>query len=262
MQELSRRLTEPFSAYNRAVVPEVDHELAEVGPGTPGGEYLRRFWHPVAHADQLGDLPVAVRILGEDLVVFRDKSAAVGLLERHCGHRGTSLEYGKIEDHGIRCCYHGWLFDVDGKVLEAPAEPESNPYEGKLYQGAYPVQEYNGLLFAYMGPPALRPPFPMFDIYDQPGMALGHGEADLRGNIKPCNWLQVMIMSSTRYTNRFCTHATAASNSSTIMAARLPSCWSSASPTGSKHRSASYATNRAALLIRFGFGRWNTFAPI
>ena len=192
MQELSRRLTEPFSAYNRAVVPEVDHELAEVGPGTPGGEYLRRFWHPVAHADQLGDLPVAVRILGEDLVVFRDKSGAVGLLERHCGHRGTSLEYGKIEDHGIRCCYHGWLFDVDGKVLEAPAEPESNPYEGKLYQGAYPVYEYNGLLFSYMGPPALRPPFPMFDIYDQPGMALGHGEADLRGNIKPCNWLQVM----------------------------------------------------------------------
>ena len=192
MSDLSRRLHEPFSAYRRAVVPEIDDELARVGPGTPGGEYLRRFWHPVVHGDQLDDLPVAVRILGEDLIVFRDKSGAVGLLERHCGHRGTSLEYGKVEEHGIRCCYHGWLYDVDGRVLEAPAEPDDNPYAGKLYQGAYPLHEFNGLVFAYMGPPATMPPFPMFDLFDQPGIALGHGEAGMRGNTKPCNWLQVM----------------------------------------------------------------------
>ncbi len=192
MQELSRRLTEPFSAYHRAVVPKVDRELTEVGPGTPGGEYLRRFWHPVAHADQLGDLPIPIRILGEDLVLFRDKSGAVGLLERHCAHRGTSLEFGKIEERGIRCCYHGWLFATDGKVLEAPAEPGANPYAGKLYQGAYPVHEFSGLVFAYMGPPSLEPSFPMFDLYDQPGVLMGHGETDIRGNVKPCNWLQIM----------------------------------------------------------------------
>ena len=192
MQELSRRLTEPFSAYHRAVVPEVDRELTEVGPGTPGGEYLRRFWHPVAHADQLGDLPIPIRILGEDLVLFRDKSGAVGLLERHCAHRGTSLEFGKIEERGIRCCYHGWLFATDGKVLEAPAEPGANPYADKLYQGAYPVHEFSGLVFAYMGPPSLEPSFPMFDLYDQPGVLMGHGETDIRGNVKPCNWLQIM----------------------------------------------------------------------
>ena len=188
----SRRLDEPFAAYRRAVLPRADRELTAVGPGTPGGEYLRRFWHPVAHADGLGDLPLALRILGEDLVLFRDGGGAIGLLERHCSHRGTSLEFGKIERRGLRCCYHGWLFDTDGKVLETPAEPEGNPYVGRLYQGAYKVRELGGLVFAYMGPPALEPPLPMFDLYDQPGTLMGHGEADVRGNVKPCNWLQIM----------------------------------------------------------------------
>ena len=188
----SRRLSEPFAAYRRAVLPQPDRELTEVGPGTPGGEYLRRFWHPVAHADGLGDLPLALRILGEDLVLFRDGGGAIGLLERHCSHRGTSLEFGKIEERGLRCCYHGWLFDTDGKVLETPAEPAGSPYAGRLYQGAYKVRELGGLVFAYMGPPALEPPLPMFDLYDQPGVLMGHGEADVRGNVKPCNWLQIM----------------------------------------------------------------------
>ncbi len=88
--------------------------LTRVGPDTPCGEYLRRFWQPVILASELGDLPRRLRILGEDLVAFRDKSGAIGLLEPYCPHRGTSLEYGLIDDKGIRCCYHGWLFDVDG----------------------------------------------------------------------------------------------------------------------------------------------------
>ena len=186
-----RFLTHAFGSYHQAALPPADDTLVRVGRGTPGGEYLRRFWHPVAQSEMVADLPVAIRILGEDLVVFRDRGGAVGLLDRHCTHRGTSLEYGKIEERGIRCCYHGWLFDVDGAILETPAEPDGNPYQGKLYQGAYPVIEYNGLIFAYMGPPDKKPPLRKFEMFDQPGLKMGLGEP-LGGNLKPCNWLQIM----------------------------------------------------------------------
>ena len=101
------------------------------GPGTPCGEYLRRFWQPICFADELRDLPLRVRILGEDLVAaFRDFRGAVGLLELHCPHRGTSLEFGLISERGIRCCYHGWLFDVDGTILETQGRPASEHPEG------------------------------------------------------------------------------------------------------------------------------------
>ena len=109
-------LTKPYSAYEHREVPEDDKELTRVGPGTPAGEYLRRFWHPVAHIDQLTDVPLALKIMGEELVLFRDKSGRLGLVEAHCPHRGTSFEYGKIEERGIRCCYHSWLIDIDGKI--------------------------------------------------------------------------------------------------------------------------------------------------
>lgn len=99
-------LNTPYGGCLHNEVPKEDEELTHVGPGTPGGEYLRRFWHPVIRADELKDLPVPVNILGEELVIFRDKSGQVGLLERHCPHRGTSLEFGLICDTGIRCCYH------------------------------------------------------------------------------------------------------------------------------------------------------------
>src|ERR671912_2628501 len=116
----------PFAGYyNRAPEGE-DALLARVGPGTPGGEYLRRYWHPFMLASELKDLPVAVRLLGEDLVVFRDKSGRLGLLHRHCAHRGASLEFGIIAERGIRCCYHGWHFDVDGTILDTPAEPPTS----------------------------------------------------------------------------------------------------------------------------------------
>src|SRR5437867_4372968 len=101
-----------YSGYYRRDEPEPDLELARVGPGTPCGEYLRRFWHPVAHVDDLQDVPVPLRILGEDLVLFRDGRGVIGLLHRHCSHRGSSLEFGTVERCGIRCCYHGWLYDV------------------------------------------------------------------------------------------------------------------------------------------------------
>src|SRR5512134_3602112 len=108
----------PFDGYARRETPAPDAELTHVGPGTPGGEYLRRFWHPVAFSHELRDLPHRVRILGEDLVLFRDCSGRTGLLKLHCCHRLASLEYGLVSERGIRCCYHGWLFDIDGRILE------------------------------------------------------------------------------------------------------------------------------------------------
>ena len=116
-----------------------DTELTQVGPGTPCGEYLRRFWQPIITSAEVQDLPRRLRILGEDLVAFRDKSGAMGLLELYCPHRGTSLEYGLVCDKGLRCCYHGWLFDVDGKILETPGEPPDSTLKDRLYHGAYPV---------------------------------------------------------------------------------------------------------------------------
>src|SRR3954465_9762916 len=103
----------PYSGYTQRDVPVEDRELTYVGPGTPCGEYLRRFWHPIAMTSELADIPTPIRVLGEDLVLFRDLAGDIGLLHRHCSHRGTSLEYGRISDHGIRCCYHGWKFAVD-----------------------------------------------------------------------------------------------------------------------------------------------------
>jgi phenylpropionate dioxygenase-like ring-hydroxylating dioxygenase large terminal subunit len=105
---------------------------------------MRRFWQPVCYSDELKDLPLGVRILGEDLVAFRDGSGAVGLLELHCPHRGTSLELGLVGAKGIRCCYHGWLFDVDGAILETPGEPAISTLKDRLCHGAYPVNESAG----------------------------------------------------------------------------------------------------------------------
>src|SRR4029453_15359050 len=125
----------PYGGYLLREVPPEDTELTRVGPGTPGGEYLRRFWQPVAFARELGDVPRRLRIMGEDLVIFRDRGGRVGLLHLHCLHRGTSLEYGVIGERGPPCCYHGWLFDVDGSVLETPGEPARSTYRHRICQG-------------------------------------------------------------------------------------------------------------------------------
>jgi phenylpropionate dioxygenase-like ring-hydroxylating dioxygenase large terminal subunit len=106
----------------------------------------------------------------------------------HCPHRGTSLEYGLVSDHGIRCCYHGWLFDVDGAILETPGEPADSTLKDRLCHGAYPTHEYNGIVFAYLGPPDTMPPFPIYDSYTRPGYRLIPG----RKYFYPCNWLQIL----------------------------------------------------------------------
>jgi nitrite reductase/ring-hydroxylating ferredoxin subunit len=180
--------TRPYSGYHNRPAPAAPDPLTAVGRGTPGGEYLRRFWHPFLLSSELGDLPVAVRILGEDLVAFRDGSGRLGLLHKHCIHRGASLEFGIIVERGIRCCYHGWLYDVDGTVLETPAEPPASPLKHELCQGAYPVRESHGLIFAYLGPPEAMPELPVYDTFTQ--------RSDSRivpfKLSYPCNWVQIV----------------------------------------------------------------------
>src|SRR5689334_2958819 len=133
-------------------------DLAHVGPGTPAGEWFRRYWVMIGVTAELYDIPHAVRVLGEDLVLFRDDRGELGLLGLHCPHRGSSLEYGDIEDGGIRCPYHGWLFDVRGHCLDMPAEPRDSQFPQKVKHLSYPVRELGGLVFAYMGADRKNPP--------------------------------------------------------------------------------------------------------
>src|SRR5207245_8152554 len=138
--------------------------LTRVGPGTPAGELLRRYWLPVSIAQELTeDQPTKfVRILGEDLVLFRDKQGRVGLLSDRCSHRGASLCYGRVEERGIACPYHGWLYDTKGHCLETPAEPPASKFHLTVKHKSYPVQKLAGLYWAYLGPePA--PLIPHFD---------------------------------------------------------------------------------------------------
>ncbi len=184
----TRFLKARFGGYFHRNVPDEDAELTHVGPGTPCGEYMRRFWQPVCFSDDLRDLPHRIKILGEDLVAFRDLSGTVGLLELHCPHRGTSLEFGLVGEKGIRCCYHGWLFAADGTILETPGEPAENTLKDRLYHGAYPIREDHGIVFAYLGPPDRQPPFPVYDSFTRPGYRLIPGQK----YFYPCNWLQIM----------------------------------------------------------------------
>ena len=181
----------PGSYSGYATHPSIasDDELTRVGPETLCGEYLRRYWHPVSLAGDLGEHPLATRILGEDLVLFKDQSGQLGLVHRHCPHRGASLEFGRCEERGIRCCYHGWHFDVDGTLLDAPGQPArlNERLKRKIQLGAYPVLEYKGLIFAYLGPVEEMPEFPVFDAMTFEDMVMVPYKAPFN-----CNWLQVL----------------------------------------------------------------------
>jgi phenylpropionate dioxygenase-like ring-hydroxylating dioxygenase large terminal subunit len=177
-----------YSAYHHRQVPREDAELTRIGPDTPCGEYMRRFWQPVCYSHDLKDLPLKLKILDEELVAFRDGSGTAGVLELHCPHRGTSLEFGLVGAKGIRCCYHGWLFDVDGTILETPGEPATSTLKDRLCHGAYPVHEAHGLVFAYMGPPEAMPAFPTYDGFVRPGFRVIPGQK----YVYPCNWLQIL----------------------------------------------------------------------
>lgn len=182
------------TAYGRAK-PTYRAELTEVGAGTPMGELLRRYWHPVGLAADAGARPRAVRLLGEDLILFRDGQGRAGLVYPRCAHRGASLYYGRTEERGIRCCYHGWLYDVEGHCLEQPCEAGGGARRDKLRQPWYPVEERYGLVFAYLGPPQKKPLLPRYGCLEElePGefieaddSSIGSGGAQ----VVPCNWLQ------------------------------------------------------------------------
>jgi phenylpropionate dioxygenase-like ring-hydroxylating dioxygenase large terminal subunit len=169
--------------------------LTDVRRGTPMGELLRRYWHPVGLAADASSTPRQVKALGEDLILFRDGAGRAGLLHSRCAHRGTTLYYGKVEEAGIRCCYHGWLFDAEGHCREQPCEPDGGLFRDKVRQPWYPVEERYGLIFAYMGPPAKKPVLPRYECLEtmDEGEFVEADDTSLGGGgptIIPCNWLQ------------------------------------------------------------------------
>ncbi len=169
---------------------EENELLSRVGPGTPAGRLLRRYWHVVAAAADITDEnpKKKVRVLGEDLVLYRDRSGAYGLVAEHCSHRGASLFYGFVEEDGIRCAYHGWKYDACGNCLEQPFESPEAGYKEKISHTAYPVVKLAGLLFAYLGPPEKKPVLPRWDI-----LVREDGVKRIEVcQVLRCNWLQAM----------------------------------------------------------------------
>jgi phthalate 4,5-dioxygenase oxygenase subunit len=165
---------------------EENRLLTQTDPRTPAGELLRRYWQPVALAEELpqGGPPQAIKIMGEDLVLFRDDHGRAGLLGLHCSHRGTDLSYGRIEDGGLRCLYHGWLYDISGCVLEQPGEPGGGAHRAGIRHRAYPCREAGGIIFCYMGPG--KPPLlPDYEFLTVPANQRSVTKARYR-----CNYLQ------------------------------------------------------------------------
>ncbi|TAJ25663.1 MAG: aromatic ring-hydroxylating dioxygenase subunit alpha [Reyranella sp.] len=187
--------TDLRSAYSLAA-PSYNTKLTEVGRGTPMGELLRRYWHPVGISADAGGTPRPVKVLGEELILFRDGEGRPGLVYPRCCHRGTTLYYGKVEERGIRCCYHGWLFDVEGHCLEMPCEPNPTGAQcARVRQPWYPVEERYGLLFAYLGPPEKKPVLPRYECLEvmAPGEFVEADDSSIGSGgivIAPCNWLQ------------------------------------------------------------------------
>jgi len=167
---------------------EQNELITRVGPAAPAGRLLRNYWQPVALTEELqGPRPLRpVRLMGQDFVLFRDQAGRVGMLDRDCPHRGADLAYGRLEDGGLRCAFHGWLFDVEGRCLQTPAEPAGSRLCERIRQKSYPVVERSGMLFAYIGE-GTPPAFPAFDCFVAPDT---HTCA-FQGHLD-CNWLQAL----------------------------------------------------------------------
>src|SRR5713226_7261221 len=164
-----------------------NEKLCRVGAGTPMGELMRWYWHPIAPVAELLENPVKkVRILGEDLVLYRDRSGTLGLIGDKCAHRSVGLVYGIPEAEGLRCPYHGWLYDETGQCTEQPAEPPASNFKDKVRISAYPVQEMGGLIWAYLGPA----PVPLLPRYDE--FVWDDAVRSIAAAVIPVNWLQVM----------------------------------------------------------------------
>src|ERR1700730_3126981 len=149
---------------------EENELLTRTGPGTPCGELMRRYWQPAALSEELppGAAPMPITLFGEELVLFRDDQGRLGLIGLHCSHRGADLSYGRLENGGLRCIYHGWLYDIHGRVIEMPGEEnEGERFRNSICHKAYPCQEQAGVIFTYMG--SGEPPlFPNYEFLTMP----------------------------------------------------------------------------------------------
>jgi phenylpropionate dioxygenase-like ring-hydroxylating dioxygenase large terminal subunit len=160
--------------------------LTLTGPGTPGGKFFRSYWQPIATSEEMpiGGDPLPLTILNEELVLFRDDKDRLGLIGRHCAHRGTDLSYGRVEDGGLRCLYHGWLFDINGKCIDQPAQPCDKQFCDRVKHVAYPVQEKGGAIWAFMGE-GEAPLIPDLQFLTAP-----EPNRQVFRTIQMCNWLQ------------------------------------------------------------------------
>jgi phthalate 4,5-dioxygenase len=162
--------------------------ITRVGADTPLGRFFRRYWIPAALSEEVakpGGTPVRVDLLGEKLVAFRDPAGVVGLVKEFCPHRGASLVYGRNEEGGLRCLYHGWKIAQSGVVVETPAEPEDSQFRDRLCHPAYPVHEAGGVIWTYMGPKELQPPVPAY-----PWLSLPPSKRLAVKMYQDCNYLQ------------------------------------------------------------------------
>ena len=166
-----------------------DNELiTHVGPQTPMGELLRRYWLPALLSRELPEpdcAPVRLKLLGEELVAYRATSGRVGVLDTYCPHRNANLFWGRNEQEGLRCVYHGWKFDADGACVDMPNEPARSQFKEKIKQLAYPAVDKGGFIWVYMGPPELQPEVPHFDWLDVP-----ESHRNVHKRFQDCNWLQ------------------------------------------------------------------------
>ena len=164
--------------------------LTQTGPGTPMGRLSRCYWIPALLAEELPENncpPVRVKLLSERLIAFRDTNGRLGLMDEFCAHRGISLWFGRNEDCGLRCPYHGWKYDVTGQCVDMPSEPEQSNFAQKVKLKSYPLVERGGVLWTYMGPPDTQPPLPEWEFAIVPS-----GHAFMSKRLQECNWLQAL----------------------------------------------------------------------
>jgi phenylpropionate dioxygenase-like ring-hydroxylating dioxygenase large terminal subunit len=170
--------------------PEENDRITRVGPGTPMGRLMRRYWQPALLASELPDAdgaPMRVRLLGEDLIAFRDSDGLVGLVDAFCPHRRAPMFFGRNEECGLRCVYHGWKFDRNGACVDMPSEPADSLFKSKVRIAAYPVVEAGGIIWAYLGEPEHQPAAPDFEVCRAPAT---HRHASK--TFEACNWLQAL----------------------------------------------------------------------
>src|SRR6476646_3729383 len=166
--------------------------LSRVGPGTPMGDLVRQYWLPVMQSWELGEAdgrPMRVRLAGEDLILFRDTDGKIGLLANKCAHRGASLFFGRNEEAGLRCVYHGWKFDVSGRCVDMPNEPPESNFKDKVRATAYPCRERNGVVWAYMGEEANLPELPQLEANL---VSPERFELNVTTTLRECNYMQAL----------------------------------------------------------------------